>query len=385
MLRINAIELVVLELSLRPVEGALGVFDRRPVVLVRVVTDAIEGWGECAALAESAGPDPFAEAIEHRLGALGIPRLLAAASARGGEIDAGAMSRLFSTSSEDRMVAATLEMALLDTELRSAGGSLADRLGTAGDPVEVGGLVGIPADRRIDTLIASVSAVLESGSRRVRVKIAPGWDVQPLRSVRTRFPELALQADANGAYRLSAGGADEADPRSARRLRELDDLGLVCVEQPLPAPDLAAHVELRELLDTPIALDESLASPRHVEQALRYGACDIACLKPGRLGGLFAARQAVESCRTAGVAAFVGGFFETGLARGANAALAGLPGFTLPGDLSEPSGYLNSDPFGYPRVQRGIVTPPSEPGVGALPDPDRLAACTVRSRLFVAG
>jgi len=384
-MRIGAFELVVLELGLRRVEGALGVFDRRPIVLVHALCDEGDGWGECGALADASGGDPAARTVEHRLETVGIPRLVAAARARDGELDPSVVPQLFGTGAEDRMVAATLEMALLDAALHSRGVSLHGSIGATRAPVEVGALAGIPADRQVDTLIADVAVAAAAGSRRVRVKIAPGWDVEPLRALRRRFPDLALQADANGAYRLARESGPIERPDDARRLVALDDLALTCIEQPLPPPDLAAHVELRALIDTPIALDESLGSPRHVDQALRYGACEIACLKPARLGGLLAARRAHDLCAAAGVAAFVGGLFETGLARGANAALAGLPGFTLPGDLSAPASYLSLDPFGYPPVVDGLVAPRSEPGVGPPPDPELLASCAVRTRHFAAG
>jgi O-succinylbenzoate synthase len=383
-MRVDSVELVVLELALRRVEGALGVFDRRPVVLVHVLCDEADGWGECGALAEAAGGDPAARTVEHHLENVGIPRLLAAARARDGELDASVVPQLFGTRAVDRMMAATLEMALLDATLRSGGVSLQGSIGATRAQVAVGALAGIPADRRVDTLIADVAAAAAAGSRRVRVKIAPGWDAEPLRALRRRFPDLALQADANGAYRLGRESGPVERQDDARRLVTLDELALTCIEQPLPAPDLAAHVELRALIGTPIALDESLGSPRHVDQALRYGACEIACLKPARLGGLLAARRAHDLCVAAGVGAFVGGLFETGLARGANAAVAGLPGFTLPGDLSSPASYLSLDPFGYPPVVDGLVALRTEPGVGPRPDLELLASCTVRTRHFAA-
>jgi len=381
---IDALELVVLEIGLGPVEGALGVFNRRPLVLVHVVTDEGEGWGECGALAEAAAGDPAAQTVERLLETVGIPRLLAADRARGGAVDAAVALQLFNTSAEERMMAATLEMALYDLELRARSLSLFESVGATRSEVEVGALAGIPADRRLDSLVAAVSAAADAGSRRVRVKIAPGWDVEPLRALRLRFPDLALQADANGSYRLGQGTGPIERADDARRLLALDDLALTCIEQPLPPPDLAAHVELRQLMATPIALDESLASVRHVDQALRYGACEVACLKPARLGGLLAAQRAHDLCLAAGVPAFVGGFFEAGLARGANAALAGLPGFTLPGDLSAPASYLSLDPFGYPAVVDGLVRPRPEPGIGPRPDPELLAACTVSTRRFAA-
>jgi o-succinylbenzoate synthase len=381
---IDEVQLVVLDLGLGPIEGSLGVFDRRPVVLVHVVTGDGEGWGECGALDEAAGGDPAARTVEQLLETVGIPRLMAVAQNRDGALDPSAVPQLFGSGAPDRMMAATLEMAVLDAALRVAGVSLSTSIGVTRARVEVGALAGIPEGRRLDPLLDAVAVAAALGSRRLRVKIAPGWDVEPLRAIRQRFPDLDLQADANGAYRLGArtGPIDRDD--DARRLVLLDDLGLTCIEQPLPAPDLAAHVELRGLIATPIALDESLSSPRHVDQALRYGACEIACLKPARLGGVLAARRAHDLCLAAGVAAFVGGLFETGLARGANAAIAGLPGFTLPGDLSAPASYLSLDPFGYPPVVDGLVAVRTEPGVGPAPDPELLASCTVRTRRFAA-
>ncbi len=123
-----------------------------------------------------------------------------------------------------------------------------------------------------------------------------------------------------------------------------------------------------------MALDESLTSVRRLEEALRYGACEVACLKPARIGGLLAARRAQLLCAEAGVAAFVGGFFETGLARTANAVVAGLAGFTIAGDLSDPADYLDVDPAPGMVVERGEALLPSTPGLGPVPDPSRLAS-----------
>jgi O-succinylbenzoate synthase len=172
-----------------------------------------------------------------------------------------------------------------------------------------------------------------------------------------------LQVDANAAYRIGGDGPDDA-----ARLAELDPYGLACIEQPLAPADLPGHAALSAQLATPVCLDESLGTLRNVADALRYGACRVTCLKPGRLGGLFAARRAQRLCADAGVDAFVGGFFETGYARTANAALAGLPGFTLPGDLSDPARYLAADPGSYLPVAAGRVRPWRSPGVAAPPD-----------------
>ena len=387
-MRLRLVELYRVDLAFcSPVTTAAGAHTRRPVAFVRVVAHEAEGWGECAALAEGTSVDPAFDAVLGALEESGVGRLLAAVAARDGELPpASQVPALFGSGPVAHFVAATLEMAVLDAELRASGEPLWARLGveeavaTAGVPV--GHLVGIPEDRSVDALVARVDVLVRSASTaRVRVKIEPGWDTEPLRALRDAFPSLALQADANGSYRwevAGAGGGRDGGGRDgglddARRLAELDGLGLSCIEQPLPPADLAALAQLAARLDTPVALDESLTSLGRVRDALRYGACGVACLKPARLGGLLRAKTAVNACRESGAGAFVGGFFESGFARAANAALAGLAGFTLPGDLSDPAEYL-ADPERvavYPGLDGALVRPFGGPGVAPPPSPAR--------------
>ncbi|MGH9108628.1 MAG: enolase C-terminal domain-like protein [Acidimicrobiales bacterium] len=375
-MKLEAIELYRLDLALQgPVGTAAGEHRRRPVAFVKVVTDAAVGWGECAALSGGTAVDPPLAAVWEQLAGPAARRLVTSARARGGHVPPAAqVARLFDASPPGRMAAAALEMAVLDAELRAgrATASLAGRLGVppAGDGgrVPVGAMVGIPADRRAEAVVEAVAAAVSGGAVRVRIKIEPGWDVVPVRAVRAAYPDLLLQADANGSYRLGSEGDDAAE-----RLSALDGAGLACIEQPLPPADLPALARLSRRLGTPVCLDESLTSLRRVTDALRAGACQVACLKPGRLGGLLAARRAQQACRDAGAGAFVGGFFETGFARSAHAALAGLPGFTLPGDLSHPDGYLDANPVAYPPTAGGSVRPYGGPGIAPPPAPGALA------------
>ena len=133
-----------------------------------------------------------------------------------------------------------------------------------------------------------------------------------MRAVRDVHPDLVLQVDANGSYASRPIGTTACGDR----LGGLAEFEVLCVEQPLPPADLVAHAELRRRIGVPICLDESLSSPRRVLDALRNGSCQVACLKPGRLGGMRAARQAHAACVDAGVSVFVGGFFEAGLGPG---------------------------------------------------------------------
>lgn len=366
--KLEAVELFRADLRLRaPVGTANGVHDPRPVAFVRVVTAEAEGWGECAALGHGTTVDAAFADVWELLGAVGVPRLIAAAAARDGRLPpAGLVAGMYASGSAPHLVAATMEMAVLDAELRAAGEPLWRRLGAGDDAARlgapVGRLVGIPAERSIDALVAAVGDAAPR-SARVRVKIEPGWDIEPVRALRAAFPVLDLQVDANGSYRLGGEGLDDA-----ARLGRLDEYGLACVEQPLPPRDLTALAELARRLETPVALDESLTSLGRLRDALRYGACEVACIKPARLGGILRGRAAAERCLAAGVDAFVGGFFETGLARTANAALALHRGFTLPGDLSGPCEYLEAGAPDDPGSGGGArALPFGGAGVGAVP------------------
>jgi O-succinylbenzoate synthase len=382
-MRLHRVELITLDVTLRhPVGTAAGVHDSRPLLFVRVIAGDGEGWGECSALAAGTSVDPPLAAVAAAMADVVVPRLFTATATRGGELPAAwQIARLFGGRSTDAMAGAAMEMALLDLEARAGGWSLLQRL-APGHParpagVAVGTMVGIPKRHDLATLCEAVGEQVDAGTARVRVKIEPGWDRVPLFALRRQHPELALQADANGSYRQGTGDVDDVG-----RLVALDDLSLTCIEQPLPPADLAAMAEVATLLATPVCLDESLSSPHRVTDAIRAGAGSVACLKPGRLGGLLAARRAAVECRSAGMQAFVGGFFESGLGRSANVALAHCDGFSLPGDLGSPAGYLDADPFTYPPVRDGRVRAPEGPGITGLPGPADLSGLTQVRRGF---
>ncbi|HVA07591.1 MAG TPA: enolase C-terminal domain-like protein [Acidimicrobiales bacterium] len=385
-MRLVGVELIRADVPFRVDIGtAAGVHRERAFLFVRVVSEAGEGWGECAALGEGTSVDPPIDEVDAAAETRGVPRLWSAAAARGGELPLEAeVAQLFGSSPVDRMLAAVFEMAVADAELREEGQSLATALGVGvGEgfgAMPVGAAVGIPAGHDVGVLRDEVETATAGGAARVRIKIAPDWDSVPLRAVRTAHPDLVMQADANGSYRLQ-------DADHVRQLENLAEFDLVCIEQPLPPSDLIAHAELAKRITVPICLDESLSSPRRVIDALRNGSCGVACLKPARLGGLRAARVAHAACARAGVPAFVGGFFEAGLGRASNLALAArlaedAPG--LVGDISAPADYLDVDPCGYPAVRNGWVQVPRQPGVGLWPNQDTLENLTARRRWFPA-
>lgn len=382
-MRLTGVELVRVELAFSTHIGtAAGVHRTRPVLYVRVVAGESEGWGECAALGEATAVDPGLDEVEARAVERAVPRLCGASAARAGQLPRAAeVPQLFGTSPADRMLAAAFEMAVADAETREEGRSLAESLGTGPgfETLPVGAVVGIPPGRDLDTLLREVGDAAAAGAARVRMKIEPGWELEPVRRVRSAHPDLVIQVDANGSYR------DTDD--DVAQLAALADYGVLCVEQPLPPADLVALAQFARRLPVPVCLDESLTTPRRVVDALRNQACAMACLKPGRLGGVRATRRAHAACAEAGVPAFIGGFFETGLARASNLALAARlsqDATGLVGDLGDPADYLSVDPCGYPPVVDGWVRVPGEPGVGKAPDAGVLDRLEVRRRWFPA-
>jgi O-succinylbenzoate synthase len=382
-MKLTGVELVHVELPFRQDIGtAAGVHRHRPLLFVRVVAEEAEGWGECAALADGTVVDPALSEVEQAAVDRAVPRLCRATWARGGQLPTGAeVSQLFGSSPVDRMLAATFEMAVSDAELRAGGRALADDLGIGEgfETIAVGAVVGIPAGHDLAALSHEVEAAVRAGAARVRLKIEPTWELEPVRAVRADHPDLVLQVDANGSFSM--------DAEDVAVLSRLADFDVLCIEQPLPPADLVAHAQLARVLPVPICLDESLSTPRRVTDALRNRSCAMACLKPARLGGVRATRAAHAACAAAGVPTFVGGFFEAGLGRAANLALAARLGQDATGlvsDVGDPADYLAVDPCGYPPVVGGWVKVPSGPGVGNPPEGPVLEEFGAQRRWFPA-
>jgi O-succinylbenzoate synthase len=256
-------------------------------------------------------------------------------------------------------------MAVLDAELRAHGLSFGTALGSTSDSVPCGVSVGIMDS--IPQLVDVVGGYLDAGYLRIKLKIEPGWDVEPVRAVRERFgDDILLQVDANTAYTLS----------DVPQLQRLDPFGLLLIEQPLEEEDVLGHAELARHLRTPICLDETVVSAASAAAAIRLGACRIVNIKPSRVGGYLEARRVHDVCAAHGIPVWCGGMLETGLGRAANVALASLPGFTLPGDTSASDRFYRTDitePF---VLEAGRLPVPSGPGLGVTPIPERLAEVT---------
>jgi o-succinylbenzoate synthase len=343
-----------------PFRTSFGTQLERELLLLRVVTDEAEGWGECVAMADPLYSSEYVDGAQDVLTRFLIPALAADQN-----LDANAVARVLAPFHGHRMAKAALEMAVLDAELRAEGRPLARELGAVHDRVPAGVSVGIM--NSIDELLDAVGGYLDSGYLRIKLKVEPGWDVEPVRAVRERFgDEVLLQVDANTAYSL----------RDARHLARLDPFDLLLIEQPFDEEDLLGHAELSKIITTPVCLDESITSARSAAAAIRLGACSIVNVKPGRVGGYLEARRIHDVCVANGVPLWCGGMLETGLGRAANVALAALPGFTLPGDTSASDRYYSTDITDPFVLVDGHLTVPTGPGIGIEPRADLLDAFT---------
>lgn len=250
---------------------------------------------------------------------------------------------------------AGLDIACWDLWARASARPLAAELGGTRATAVAGVSLGI--EPTIGELLAQVERHVADGYGRVKLKIAPGWDVAPVRAVREAYPDLLLQVDANGVY--------PETPETRAVLAELDGFGLLLVEQPFAPGALAAHARLAASIGTPVCLDESIDDLDQLDSAIALGAASVLNIKVSRMGGLTAAVAAHDRAVAAGWRVWCGGMHEFGVGRAANVALSSLPGFALPSDVSGSDKYYDRDVVTPPiRAVRGEVTVPSGPGLG---------------------
>ena len=360
---IDRAEVLEVALPLRePFVTSFGPTSSRRTILVRVVdSDGRVGWGEAAPLDHPFYlPDTvsgaFAVTVEYAL------PLCLRADIREPRDAAAAMRGIRGNT----FARAGVEQAFWVLEAERAGRSLAELFGSERDRIPVGESLGIKGS--IDEVVEEATLRLAEGYRRIKLKIAPGWDIELVEAVREAVgPSVMLQVDANASYTLE----------DAEHLARLDAFDLACIEQPLEFDDLLGHAELQRRL---VCLDESLRSARDVRVALEIEACRNVNLKPGRVGGIVESLAIHDLCVEAGVALWCGGMLESGVGRAGNISLAGLPGFDQPADMS-PAALLFEQDLIEPtyQVERdGCIAVPKEPGLGYTVAEDRVRARTVR-------
>ncbi|GAA4656475.1 o-succinylbenzoate synthase [Arthrobacter cryoconiti] len=370
-MKIESVELLRVDLPLvAPFTTSFGTQTIRRALLLRVVGKApdaagelvpVVGWGECVCLSDPYYSPEYLDGCAELMRRYLLPALFAA-QADGHEITAETTAHFLRRVIGNPIAKAAVEMAILDAQLRGRSQSLANYFGVTRTMVPSGVSVGIMDT--IPELLDTVAGYVDQGYVRIKLKIKPGWDLAPVRAVRERFgEELLLQVDANAAYSLV----------DAPLLRRLDDYGLLLIEQPLADDDLYQHAQLARMLRTPICLDESIVSAKSAADAIALGAVEIINIKPARVGGYLEARKIHDLAQAHGKAVWCGGMLETGLGRAANAALAGLSGFTLPGDISASDRFYTEDitePF---KLEDGQIRIPTGPGLGVEPIPEMLA------------
>ena len=347
-MKILAIELYRVAMPLvRPFETSFGRQTARDVLLVRVRSGDGDGWGECVAMADPVYSSEYVDGCEAVITGYLAPALLAA-----DDVTAEGVAGILAFVVGHRMAKAAVETAVLDAQSRARGVSFGEYFGAVRDEVDCGVSVGIASD--LDSLLAEVDGYVREGYRRIKLKIKPGWDLEPVRAVRALIGETALQVDANTAYTLA----------DIDHLRGLDEFELLLIEQPFVEDDIRSHIALASAIQTPVCLDESIVDASVAVDAIERGATSIVNVKAGRVGGYLEAVRVHDACAELGVPVWCGGMLETGIGRAANVALAAMAGFTLPGDTSASGRYFAEDltrPF---ELVDGRLAVPTGPGSG---------------------
>ena len=360
---LDGVELRVLHLPLvSPFTTSFGTETVREVIVVRAFgSDGDDGWGEIVTQQAPLYSSEYTRSAWDVAQRFLVPALLARAQVAPRDV-AGILEPFVG----HRMVKAGLELAVLDASLRRDGRSFAQFAGATVDRIPSGVSVGIQSDP--EALVETIGGYLDEGYRRIKIKIKPGRDVADTAAVRAAFPGIALQVDANSAYTLA----------DADTLAELDAFDLLLIEQPLQEDDLVDHAHLARRLRTPVCLDESIVSAKAARDAMELGSASVINIKAGRVGGYLEAIAIHDLCVSAQVPVWCGGMLETGIGRAANAALAALPGFTLPGDVSASARFYAHDIVTDPiTLDDGYVHVPTAPGLGMDIDRDALEAVTV--------
>ena len=365
-------EIILRELHLPLVhsfETSFGVTRNRRILLAEIKSEGLTGWGEC-----TAGEHPFFSAestdsawqvIANELG----PMLAAEPPEHGGECP-----RIFRQVRGNRMAKAALENAIWDLEAQREEVSLSRLIGGVRDVIPCGVSLGIQSS--IPELMVIIEKELAAGYQRIKLKCKPGWDVEVLEKVRSRWPAIALSCDANSAYKL----------RDADHLVTFDAFDLVMIEQPLWHDDFYYHSMLQKRLQTPICLDESIRNRRDALASIEMESCRIINIKLGRVGGFSEAIAVHHAAQERGVPVWCGGMLESGVGRSHNIALATLENFTLPGDISASARYWAEDII-EPAVTvslAGEISVPDTPGRGYEVRTDLVERLTVRKQVIRA-
>jgi o-succinylbenzoate synthase len=352
-----------------PFETSFGRETDRECILVTLQAEGLTGYGECVATRDPGYNYETTGTAWHIL-----KEFIAALILGKDVVDAGDFQKRVEGIRGHHLAKAGVEMALWDLLGKRDNRSLMEMFGGTRHKVDVGVSIGIQPSPQ--ALVETVASYLGQGYRRVKIKIKPGREVEETSAVRNAYPNLRLQVDANSAYTLE----------TAQVLKAIDDLGLLLIEQPLFEDDIWDHRKLQAEFKTPICLDESVVTARHARYALEMEACKVINIKPARVAGLSQGIAIHDYCYERKVPVWCGGMLETGVGRASNLALASLPGFVLPGDISASDRYYRRDITN----ERFVLNPdstidvPTGPGLGVTIDEAALKEFTRNTLLLRA-
>jgi len=344
-------------------ETSFGRTTHRRIILVEAVCEGIVGWAECVA-----GEGPFfsEEWTDEAWATLKtyLCPMLVGSIINSAEQSAERMGKIRG----HRMAKASLENALWDAEAKQKQLPLWKLLGGTRQEIACGVSIGIQDS--VEQLLGKIETELAAGYQRIKVKVKPGWDLDVVQRIRSRWPNILLSCDANSAYTLD----------DVVHLREFDAFNLLMIEQPLWSDDIYQHSRLQSHLRTAICLDESIHSARDAAVAAELKACRIINIKVGRVGGLSEAQRIHDVCQQHGIPVWCGGMLESGIGRAHNIALSSLANFTLPGDVSASKRYWAHDIIS-PEVEvssQGTIAMRNESGIGYQVDEEWIEKLTVR-------
>ncbi|QUN08683.1 o-succinylbenzoate synthase [Bacillus sp. L381] len=349
MIKIEKITLYHVSMRLKkPFKTSIETLQDRKFLIVEAIDETGRtGWGEVSAFSSPWYTEETIQTCAHMLKDFFIPNIVGREFSHPSDVP-DSLVRF----KGNRMAKAGLESAVWDLYAKKKGISLAEALGGKRDKVPAGVVVGIAS---ADEMLREIEQYVKEGYQRIKIKIQPGSDVDLIRAIRSRFPNVPLMADANSAYEL----------KDISRLKELDEFQLMMIEQPLQADDIVDHRHLQKHLRTAICLDESICSFDDARRAIELGSCKIINIKPARVGGLTEALKIHNLCREHHMPVWCGGMFETGISRAQTVALASLPQFTIPGDIASSDRYWEEDIITPDiRIEEGFISVPDGPGLG---------------------
>jgi O-succinylbenzoate synthase len=350
------IDLVLVKLPfIHPLGTSVQVWSHKEALLLRVQSDGIVAWGECVA-----DPDPFylpetTQTARHIIKDFLLPLVEPGQTL-------GDLMVKFRHIRGNNIAKSTVENALINLMAMRNGAPLHTVLGFPAKKIMSGITIGLKETQH--ELLLAVERAVAKKYHRIKMKIKKGQDIDWVRAVRERFPDVPLMVDANGDYALS----------DTPLLRQLDEFNLMMIEQPLSYSDLYQHSILQKELRTALCLDESILTLDDAATAIALGACRVINIKQGRVGGLLESIRIARFAMDHGIAVWSGGMDETGIGRAVNIHLQTAPGFTVPGDTSETANYFHEDIADPPVVldTDGFITIPPGPGLGITIDPERL-------------